>query len=226
MEEIVKAVQVIGRVATDPGWTGPATFAVTLFTGTFAAVIGILLFCAYRKTNKLHKLTIDLNEKYQNWEMAQKDPDLMLRRANLVRSPSGPAFVVKLELLNPGGIPIQLDEANVNMEGVKGWKGEKYSELREEYYLIKPYTPFKTDIIVNTLKAKDTSFWPGKVTVGLSYVSARTKRVTLEYEVQPHSGTEAWLSLLDMISIGDSTQGTFSRPSKIQKYIEEDQDGE
>jgi len=184
---MVQTVSVVGSVVTNSGWIGLASIAV-------AFLVGLLLWHAYCKTNTLQKELIQLTREQHEWQMEMKNPKLLYRNAMLKKIASSRAFVIELELLNPGEIPIQIETAICSLDG--GTVAEEdYTRKRRQPRTAEPRTPYKTDLTIITSRAQDPQYWPSIARVTLKYVSARTKLFTFSFAVHPRSESEAFLMI-------------------------------
>lgn len=162
------------------------------FSGLLVLVTGFLAWATVALA-KANRRMVNLQDTFQRFEMSQRNPEVLGRRAELLRFPSSPAFVVELGLMNPGALPIELEQAIVNLQGLDV-RTHDYTRMREEFKLIKPNSAKKTTITVNTTKAQDKHFWPQQGSITLVYVSGLgTKHWHQDYEVHPRDANTAFL---------------------------------
>ena len=191
---LLQTVPVSGALTTTSTWLDPSVLAA-LMAGALSAGVGLLLFVAYLKTNRLQKELIKVTRRQQEWLEETKDPKLLIRSATLERFSSSRSFVIQLEFLNPGEIPIQIEKTISNLDQGE-LKTEDYTRKQREYRTAEPRKPFKTDLTIMDDRAEYPTYWPSTAAVTLKYVAARTKLVAFQFEVHASpSRTEAFLML-------------------------------
>jgi len=84
------------------------------FSGLLVLVTGFLAWATVALA-KANRRMVNLQDTFQRFEMSQRNPEVLGRRAELLRFPSSPAFVVELGLMNSGALPIELEQAIVNL---------------------------------------------------------------------------------------------------------------
>ncbi len=186
------------------GWTDPSTL-ITLVVGVLSVGVAFLLWLAYCRTNRLQRDLVELTRKQHDWQIEMKNPKLLYRNATLKKIASSRAFVIGLEFLNPGEIPIQIETAISSLDKFDPVK-EDFTRKRQEFRTAEPRTPYRTDLTITTSRAQEPEYWPSTVRVTLKYVSARTKLFTFSFDVHPRGTSDAFLMISGIEeSLGDAT---------------------
>ncbi len=113
MLDLVQTVSVIGVVRSLSGWSDPGTI-MSIISTTGAIVVGVLLYRAYRKTNKL-------SEDFHKWTRGLKHPTPVIVTGSIERTPPAiDPLKLFLRISNPGEGSIFLLAPAVRMH----WTGE------------------------------------------------------------------------------------------------------
>lgn len=203
---MVRTVSVIGLVAANNGWIGPASFAGNLLVGLLSVIIAFFLLRAYRKTNSLQQKLVQLTREQHNWMVQQKQPELVVAGAYVTRHIGTPGikeypghlgssdphtgFTITLILNNPGEAHLHVLRLLTRLEGnlYTGWNQREFRpESRSRYGELAPHELKELYLFIKDDEASSEQTWPS-IAVEIEYLSGlRVRTLSLQCEA-PNEG--------------------------------------
>ncbi len=201
-----QTVSVIGSVATNNGWIGPASFAANLLVGLLSVIIAFFLLRAYRRTNNLQQKLVELTREQHDWMVRQKQPELVVAATYITRyidtreikeypghlgsSDPHTGFKITLVLNNPSEAHLHVLRLLIRLEGTlyTGWNQRAFRpESRFRYGEFAPHELKELYLFMKDDEARNKEVWPS-ITVEIEYLSgSQVRTLSLQCEA-PNKG--------------------------------------